>query len=263
MALAFDRVGRGPVLVLLHPLGADRKVWAPVIEGLRGERELLAVDLPGFGESDPLATTPTPAALAAAVAGLLAELGIDRPHIAGISLGGWVALELGRAGCAATTTAIAPAGLWTRSLLPKPTTLHTVARLLSPLIRPLVSPDVGRRLLLGNVVAHPDRVPAADAAHLVRAWARAPGFVDASREMRAGRFEGLAEVDGPVTLVWPAHDRLVRRPRQTPDNVRNVELPDAGHVPTWDAPDAVAEILLAATSGSIDGSDPARIAGRR
>ena len=51
-----------------------------------------------------------------------------------------------------------------------------------------------------------------------------------------------------MTLVWPEHDRLVARPPWLPDNVRNVTLPDAGHIPMWDAPDAVAEILLAATA---------------
>ena len=51
LSLASDRTGSGPVLVLLHPLGADRHVWAPVTERLAAEREVIAFDLPGFGES--------------------------------------------------------------------------------------------------------------------------------------------------------------------------------------------------------------------
>ena len=109
---------------------------------------------------------------------------------------------------------------------------------------------MGRRLLLGSAVAHPERVPAADAAHLVRAWATAPGFVAANDAMRAGRFEDLERIESPVTLVWPEHDRLVRHPAALPANVRSVTLADAGHVPVWDAPDALASMLLAA-------SDPA------
>jgi pimeloyl-ACP methyl ester carboxylesterase len=93
-------------------------------------------------------------------------------------------------------------------------------------------------------------VPAADAAQLVRAWARAPGFAAARRAMRAGYFTGLKRVDVPVTLVWPEHDRLVRRPRSLPDNVRSVELADAGHVAVWDAPDELAAILLEVSAAS-------------
>ena len=53
--------------------------------------EVISVDLPGFGGSDPLDEDPTPQALARAVAGFLDELGIDAPRVAGNSLGGWVA----------------------------------------------------------------------------------------------------------------------------------------------------------------------------
>ena len=87
--LAFTRSGAGAPLVLLHGIGSSRQAWDPVVP-------VLAVDLPGFGESRPLSprTEPGPAALAAAVAGLLDELGVTDPHVAGNSLGGWVALEL-------------------------------------------------------------------------------------------------------------------------------------------------------------------------
>ena len=81
---------------------------------LAAEFDVLAVDLPGFGESPPLPAgqEPTPAALAAAVAGLLDELGIDRPHVAGNSLGGWVALELAALRPLASVALLSPAGLW-------------------------------------------------------------------------------------------------------------------------------------------------------
>src|SRR4051812_11328797 len=112
LSLAFDRTGSGPVLVLLHPLGADRYVWAPVTERLAAEREVIAFDLPGFGQSAPLngGGPPTPAALAEAVAASLPPGGPH--HVAGNSLGGGVALELAAAGHVRSVTAIAPAGPW-------------------------------------------------------------------------------------------------------------------------------------------------------
>ena len=62
---------------------------------------------------------PTPAALAAAVSATLDALGVQRPHVAGNSLGAWVALELARAGGARSVTAIAPAGFWGGPLSPR------------------------------------------------------------------------------------------------------------------------------------------------
>jgi pimeloyl-ACP methyl ester carboxylesterase len=248
VAIAYERTGQGAAIVLLHPLGADRHVWDPIVARLRDERELFAVDMPGFGESEPLPDEPTPRALAHAVSQLLGAIGVERPSVAGISLGGWVALELALRGGARSATAIAPAGLWRKPLKPKPTIGHALARVATPLIRPVAATDAGRRLLLAGVVAHPERVSHADAAQLVRAWALAPGFAATSRAMRAGRFLGLEQIEAPVTLIWPARDRLVTRPRSLPDNVVNVELDDAGHVPVWDAPDELAATLLRASA---------------
>ena len=245
MEIAFDRGGSGPALVLLHPLGTDRHVWDPVRARLERERTVIAVDLPGFGDSPPLtATPPTPRALAEAVAVQIARLGLERPHVAGNSLGGWVALELGLRDAVASVTAIAPAGLWSRPLLPKAGWGHRLARRLAPLPSLVVSRAAGRRLLLAGSMAHPSRMPAADAVHLVRAYAHAPAFVATNDAMRAGTFTGLERIRCPVTLVWPEHDRLIAHPKWLPSTVRNVELGDTGHMPMWDAPAAVAEALL-------------------
>jgi pimeloyl-ACP methyl ester carboxylesterase len=245
-------------LALLHPLGADRQVFAPIVPQLAEQRDLVLVDLPGFGESEPLrGQEPTPAALAGAVTGLLSELGLERAHVAGNSLGGWVALELGLTGAARSITAVAPAGLWAGPLVPKPSLAHLLAGRLLPLVEPLAATGAGRRLLLRGSVGHPRRVPGAQAAHLVHTYARAPGFIAVNNAMRAGRFEGLERIRIPLTLVWPDRDRLVRRPAWLPDNVRNVTVADAGHIPFWDQPEAMARILLEATGGR----EPAAIGG--
>jgi len=89
-SLVYTRSGSGAPLVLLHPLGLSRRSWNPVIPALARHFDVIAVDLPGFGDS-PATAQAHPAALAEAVAGLLAELGVTTPHVAGNSLGGWVA----------------------------------------------------------------------------------------------------------------------------------------------------------------------------
>jgi pimeloyl-ACP methyl ester carboxylesterase len=247
MTIAYDRTGDGPPLVLLHPLGADRRVWDPITGPLSAAHEVFAVDLPGFGQSPPLQhATPTPRALAEAVAALLLDLEVQQPHVVGNSLGGWVALELALAGGAKRVSAIAPAGLWSAPLVPKPSLAHRLARVLRPLIEPAARTRRGRRLLLSGSVAYPELVPGGDAAHLVGAYARAPGFVAVNDAMRAATFTALEQIRCPVTLIWPEHDRLVQRPAVLPDNVTNVALPDAGHVPMWDAPAALVALITAA-----------------
>ena len=258
MTIAYDRTGAGPPLVLLHPLGADRRVWDPIAGPLRASHEVIAVDLPGFGESPQLPhTIPTPRALAEAVAATLGELGIERPHVVGNSLGGWVALELALAGSAGRVTAIAPAGLWSAPLVPKSSLAHRLARVLEPLIEPAVRTRRGRRLLLSGSVAYPDRVPGRDAAHLIHAYARAPGFIAVNDAMRAATFTALDRIRCPVTLVWPEHDRLVDRPELLPGNVANVALPDAGHVPMWDAPAALITLIVDADRAAAQPTRPA------
>ena len=104
--LAYERIGEGPPLVLIHGLGATRAIWRPQLELLAAERDVIAVDLPGFGASPMLTEPATPWALGAAVAQLCGELDVERPHLAGNSLGGWVALEMAKAGHAASTCLI-------------------------------------------------------------------------------------------------------------------------------------------------------------
>jgi pimeloyl-ACP methyl ester carboxylesterase len=243
---AYERRGAGPPLVLLHPLGADRRVWEPVLPLLEPTRDVVALDLPGFGAAPALdgGVDPSPGALAGAVAESLEKLGLDRPHVAGNSLGGWVALELALSGRARSVTAIAPAGLWPQPLMPKRGLARSAARVLLPLMPALLRGRAGRAAALAAVVAHPERVPPAAALHLVRAYAQAPGFQAVNDAMRAARFRGLERIRVPLTLAWPDRDRLVRRPAHLPATAKTAVLRDCGHIPMWDDPEQVAHVLL-------------------
>jgi pimeloyl-ACP methyl ester carboxylesterase len=246
--LAYDRFGAGPPLVLVHALGTDRRIWEPVLEPLSAARTVITVDLPGFGDSPALDVDPTPAALAGALERFFAHLDLEPPHVAGLSLGGWIALELARAGFVRSVTAIAPAGLWGGPLAPKPNVARRLAAAVRPVLPLLTATPAGRRALLGGSMLYPERVPPAAAAHVVRTYASAPGFVATNRAMRAGHFDGLDRIEVPVTLAWPDHDRLVSSPALVPPVVRSVVLRDCGHVPVWDAPDQVARVLLEGSS---------------
>jgi pimeloyl-ACP methyl ester carboxylesterase len=258
MAIAYHRAGSGEPLVLIHGLGGSRRIWDPVIDRLAAERDVVALDLPGFGRSPalPTGTQPSPERLAAEVAGLCAELRLERPHVAGNSLGGWVALELAKAGGAATVCAISPAGLWRRPLGPRRFDARGYAMRLRRLLPALTASARGRAALLRNTVARPERLTRADATALIGDWLSAPGYAAASDEMRARVFEYPELVVVPTTIAWGSEDRLVRPPRadRMPPGTRYLVLEGVGHTPTWDDPPRVAELLLEASGAAQVGS---------
>src|SRR3954454_2318762 len=90
MSLHYVRRGSGEPLVLLHPLGGSMVVWEPLLDGLAAERDVVALDMPGFGSSPPLANggDPTPQGLAAGVGVFLDSLDVGRAHLGGDSTGG-------------------------------------------------------------------------------------------------------------------------------------------------------------------------------
>jgi pimeloyl-ACP methyl ester carboxylesterase len=250
-SLNYVRRGSGEPLLLIHPLGAEIVVWEPLLERLAAERDVIAVDMPGFGASPALAngTDPTPQALAAAVGRFLDSLGLERVHVAGNSLGGWVALELAKAGRALTAMGLCSAGFWTRPLGPRAgPDVRSIGRPLLPFVPALVRSAGGRSLLLSSSVGHPERVPPAAAARLVRSYVTSPGFEAANAAMRAGVLSGTERIDVPVTLAWGELDRLIRRPRTKPEHWRTVLLRGCGHIPTWDDPAQVSRAVLMASS---------------
>lgn len=101
LPLAFEAAGAGdPPLLLIHGWGASRGVFAPLIHATSGAHRVVAVDLPGHGESDAPAQEPSVEAFADDVARVMSALGLDRPVLIGHSLGGLVALELAARGLA-------------------------------------------------------------------------------------------------------------------------------------------------------------------
>jgi pimeloyl-ACP methyl ester carboxylesterase len=236
-------------------------MWEPVLPMLIDRHDVIAVDLPGFGDSPmpPPGTPPGIDSLCDLVLGYLAQLGVERPHVAGNSLGGMMALELARRGQARTACALSPAGFLgpAETLLARGTLWFTVrlTRVLAP-YADAVSGRPGQRKLLMNVfMAHPERLPRAEAAASVRAMARAPWFDDTLPTISAWTRDPAPNPAVPVTIGWGEKDRLLF-PRQGKRAVRAipsaklVALIDCGHLPTFDDPQQVADLMLATTAAA-------------
>jgi 3-oxoadipate enol-lactonase len=94
-ALAYDERGAGETIVFVHGHPFDRSMWSPQLERLSDAFRVLAIDLPGYGDSSPRAEVMTMRAFADAVVELLDGLAIARSLVVGLSMGGLVAMELG------------------------------------------------------------------------------------------------------------------------------------------------------------------------
>ena len=257
MQLNHHRGGAGEPVVLIHGVGSQWQVWEPVLPALERERDVIALDLPGFGGSPtlPIGVEPTAAALAGAVADFLTGLGIERPVVGGNSLGGWVALELAVRGRARAVVGVSPAGFATRaeSALARAqlrAAWHGARRFATLNERMLRRPG-WRVLAQSNLMGDPTRVPAHAAVGATQNLAASPGFDATLNTITRDRFTAGEDVGVPVTLVWGSRDMILfpwqakRALRELP-RARLVPMPGAGHVPTYDAPETIVRELLSA-----------------
>jgi pimeloyl-ACP methyl ester carboxylesterase len=260
-ALAHSRTGFGAPLVLLHALGLSRASWAPVVPALAEHFDVLAVDLPGLGDSPPLAGEPSPTALAAAVAAFLDEQGLDEqglavPHVVGNSLGGWVAMELAALRPLASVTLLSPAGMW-----PGNTPLYCRVSLRATrwfsvhaggLVSRALATRIGRVAVLGQTHARPGRMSPEQANTALHDMASAPGFDAAFAATLHRHYAAGDPFSAPVTVAFGDRDRLLlrrswRRLDELPPDRHVASLPGCGHIPMADDPAAVTALVLAAT----------------
>lgn len=251
--LHYEVAGEGPPLVLLAGIGSSGAAWRPVVGRLAREREVWSVDLPGFGRSEalPAAELHGLEGLTDAAERFIAGAGLEHPHVAGNSLGGAVGLELGRRDLVASVTAISPAGFASRpgkQFAGRSLELaHGLGRALRAAAPKLVTRPRLRRLLYGQMFAHPERLTPGEAyAHLVT-FLDGSGFYDVLTELDGHRFEG--EIGVPVTIAWGTRDWLLLptqalRARRLLPSARHAWLHGCGHVPMSDDPEQVAAVLL-------------------
>jgi pimeloyl-ACP methyl ester carboxylesterase len=250
------RRGNGRPLLLVHGLGAGWRSWTPIIEQLAERREVIAVDLPGFGETPPLTGEVSIATLTDSVADFIREQGLDGVATVGQSMGGRMVLELARRGVGGDTVALDPGGFWNdRELLIFGATLRpsiSLVRALRGRLPSLLASSAGRTVLLAQLSARPWALSRETVLPDVSGLADAPSTHAAMDALTKGpKQEGApaGTVPGRVTIGWGRRD-LVTVPRQA---ARATQLfPDAvlhwfercGHFPQWDAPQEAVRLIL-------------------
>jgi pimeloyl-ACP methyl ester carboxylesterase len=243
-------------LLLLHGLGMSAAVWDGARRFLEPRFDVLAITLLGHrGGAAPVRRPVTIRDLVDDVERILDERLIDCPHVAGNSLGGWLAFELARRGRARTVCALSPAGAWAAGTAEQAIGVRKIRRAaraarLSP--PALLRWGSVRRLAFRDVAVHGDR--------LTPAQARAAtddllGCAILDDILTTG--EELAPLDPvpcPITIAWSGDDLIVPLAvngavarRRVPAG-RFVVVPGVGHVAMIDDPRAVAETIVAATA---------------
>lgn len=243
--------------MLIHGLAGSWRAWQPVLPTLQARHDVLAVGLAGHAGCERLGpgVAPSVAALTDVVERDLDRAGISQAHIAGNSLGGWIALELAKRGRARSVVAISPAGGWgpdrfLRVRAAGTTLAQRGCRVVAAQAPWVVRLQPARHLFLRPVVAHPDRVSVVDALDGLHAVAGCTIFGPLLRSLLSdGPATDLDRVRVPALFAWPELDRMlpVDHARRYASRVAGAEfvvLPGAGHVPMSDAPALVASTII-------------------
>lgn len=245
-------------ILLIHGMGSASTAWAPIVEDLENFFTVVTVDLPGHGftpmdESQPM----DPKALANSVFTTMQSLGLERFHVVGNSLGGWIALEMAAMNPSriASVTGLAPAGLWLKPFVARyPGT--AIARIMANSLK-VVSPlllhyEWARKIGFENVSPRWRDFSYELCLDATSAMATAAGYYPAWDALLRKRFEQQVSQSIPITVIFGDSDRTLpaatcQERSLVPAHAKWMIFPECGHAPMWDHPSEVIEQILLAT----------------
>ena len=261
MQLHYIRRGTGRPLLLVHGLGGSWRSWNAILDLLAAKRDVIAVDLPGHGQTPKLSGIHSIGTLADAVTDFLAQhdlLGIDA---VGSSMGARLVLELARrGGVLGAVVSLDPGGFWQGWQIPF--FYHSVSlsgklvTALQPIMPALAGSAVGRTVLLPQFSARPWAVDAQLARDEMHSFAHSPAFDELLDQLAHGEVQPSApkgSIAEPLVIGWGRQDRVCLPSQST---LALEKFPDAhlywfehcGHFPQWDQPAEAAHLILAVTS---------------
>jgi pimeloyl-ACP methyl ester carboxylesterase len=239
---AYSRHGKGAPLVLIHGYPLDHTTWNDVLPLLENDFDVILPDLRGFGESELVEDQYTISDMASDIAGLLDALNIHKAFVAGHSMGGYISLAFARtysqrvlglglvASQAIADTAERKQGRYASAEEIMKTGIGPV----SESFPALLSPNQRVQAIVRDLIA---KQPPAGLAGALKAMAERD---DSSSILSAFEF--------PVSIVHGDADMLipVQRAREINEAISHatyLELPEVGHMPAMEAPEAVASAL--------------------
>jgi pimeloyl-ACP methyl ester carboxylesterase len=253
-------LGSGEPILLLHPFMMSQNVWkgvAPLIAET-GRYEVFAPTMVGHNGGPRGSFFLHSGALADDVERRMDALGWDTAHLVGNSLGGWIAFELERRGRARTLTGIAPAGGWRQFT---PVKFEIVGKFLAGMPLWLLTMALGprvlrlpfsRKLAYLPVSATADALSDEDLREIIDDVSHCSAYYQLL--FKSLTLPGLLEMaDGsvPTHLVICEKDRVLPHPRftrhfttQLPNDTQITHLDGVGHIPMFEAPRRVADLIV-------------------
>ena len=245
--------GRGEPVVLAHGLGATKASFLPTVSALADRYRCIAIDLPGFGDSDkPVFAAYDAPFFSRWLVALMDALGIERAHVVGHSLGGRAAIELGLRSPERVRRLVlmTPSLAWRRNR-----EWAALLRLVRPELGllPIAPRQLVERVLERLLPEAGHGWAAAGRDEFMRAYLTPSGraaFFAAARQVYLEEPEGpegfwsrLAGLTPPALFIWGRKDRLVpasfrRHVAEVLPAAGHIEL-DSGHVPQLQAPHEV------------------------
>ncbi|WP_229379431.1 alpha/beta fold hydrolase [Fibrella forsythiae] len=257
------RLGSGKPLLLIHGIGSSHHSWDLIVNELATQREVIAVDLPGFGDTPPLVGETTIRTLADAVTDFLREedlLGIDA---VGSSMGARLVLELARrGGVLGTVISLDPGGFWQGWEIPF---FYYSVRLsaqlvnsLQPFLPSLTGNPISRSLLFAQFSAHPWTIPAPIALQELRTFTPTPTFIELLDNLAHGEKQqgaSAGSIQQPLVIGWGKQDRVcipsqAKRAHQLFPDAQLHWFDNCGHFPQLDAPEEATNLILSVTDGT-------------
>jgi pimeloyl-ACP methyl ester carboxylesterase len=260
------REGVGKPLLLVHGLGSSHRNWDPILRALSAQREVIAVDLPGFGRTPPLPGEVSVASLTDAVEEFIVTKGLEDADVVGSSMGARMVVELARRGHAGTVVGLNPGGFWDdRQVKIFGTTIKAsvgLVRRIQPALPTLTGNPIGRTVLLAQFSAHPWKLPQNLVLNELRGFDDSPSLDEALHALVHGPRQLGAparSLKGKLVIGWGCRDKVTfpsqadRALRLFPDATLRW-FSDCGHFPHWDQSEETAALILDACTSATTGA---------
>jgi pimeloyl-ACP methyl ester carboxylesterase len=251
----FDGPPGAQVLVLVHGMGSASTAWKPIIPELKARFTLVTLDLPGHGNTPmSISQAMDPRSLGDAVCETMTSLGIEKFHLCGNSLGGWVVLEIAakHSGRVLSVTGLAPAGLWLApytARYPGTALLRTVAKTTRPLSPFALRFEWARKLGFASVSPLWQNLSYEICLDATIAMQTATGYFPAWDAMLKKRFDSPIPHSIPVTIVFGDSDNTLpaascQERSVVPAHSKWFVIENCGHAPMWDHPTTVTRHII-------------------
>jgi len=251
----YSKDSNNPALVLVHGLGSAGSIWKSLVPQLIESFTVYAIDLPGHGDahlSEEEAMDPR--SLAQAIVDyMLSQQGVETMHVAGNSLGGWIALEMAAVAPdnVASVTALAPAGLWheqPRRILPPSIDARIMAKISQYFMKTAYRIPLLKAIGYKKITHLWRELSFESCRDSVIAMARSKGYRPMWHGANGRRFESevpekvkLSVVFGDEDLMLPA--KIAQEKSVAPPHSRWIIVDNCPHVIMWNYPTLTVELI--------------------